>query len=105
MTHDKQRCVEIPETIRSKQPSVKVFYYHINILLADQCLRGINTPLEENQNPTYWPSMRLLREKRKKNPGFVHVILMLEITKPSNNAKKNAQAYLNILKMGNRGYR
>lgn len=84
MTHDKQRCVEIPETIRSKQPSVKVFYYHINILLADQCLRGISTPLEENQMLRYCKRGK----KKGKKPGFVHVLLMLEITKPSNNEKK-----------------
>lgn len=73
MAHDKQRCVEIPETIRSKQPSVKVFYYHINILLADQCLSGINTPLEEKQKPEYFPRMALLKAK-KETPLFLYML-------------------------------
>lgn len=91
MTHDKQRCVEIPETIRSKQPSVKVFYYHINILLADQCLRGISTPLEEKPKGQVLPKYEVVKKKEKKKKetaGFVHVLFMLEIIKPSNNAKQ-----------------
>lgn len=101
MTHDKQRCVEIPETIRSKQPSVKVFYYHINILLADQCLRGINTPLKEIQKHRYFPSMGFLKAKTGQKL-FLYVLLILEILgnifilqiiKPSNNYK-NTQTNL-----------
>lgn len=34
MTHGEPRCVEIPETIKTKRPSVTVFYCHIHILLA-----------------------------------------------------------------------
>lgn len=93
MTHDKQRCVEIPETIRSKQPSVKVFYYHINILLADQCLRGVSTTLEENQMLRY--CQRGKKKKKGKNPGIVHVLLMLKIKNPSKNEKKNCISLCN----------
>lgn len=41
MTHGEQRCVEIPETIRAKQLSIKVFYCSINILLAGWSLWSI----------------------------------------------------------------
>lgn len=56
MTHGEQRCVEIPETIRAKQLSVKVFYCRINILLAGWSLQGINTPLENVSTAAAWPS-------------------------------------------------
>lgn len=62
-------------------------------------------PIRGKPKPHVLAKYEVVKRKKEKKPGFVHVILMLEITKPSNNAKKNAQAYLNILKMGNRGYR
>lgn len=55
---------------------------------------------------TKYEVVKRKKKRKRKSPGFLHVLLMLEISKPSYNAKKKiAQAYLIMLEIDNRRYR